>query len=89
MISLDQFMEIFRAAEIEQNTHVANEALFRMYDRQGKGYIDAEDLRRVARLSGVELGEEEIESMLGFNLVPGQAQFDEFAEIMNDQSTWF
>lgn len=55
---------------------MANETLFKMYDRDGKGYIDAEDLRRVAGIAGVELGEDEIGEMVGFNQVPGQVLFD-------------
>lgn len=58
------------------NQLMANETLFKMYDRDGKGYIDAGDLRRVAGIAGVDLGEDEIGEMVGFNQVPGQVLFD-------------
>lgn len=57
---------------------IANENLFKMYDQGNKGYINAGDLRRVSQISGVELTEDEIQQMLGYNVVPGQAGFDQF-----------
>ena len=82
-------MEIFNMAEIQMNTLMANQNLFRMYDRDRKGYIDGGDLRRVSQITGIQLTQEEIGEMLGFNIVPGQAQIDQFVEVMNDQNAWF
>lgn len=41
-------MEIFDMAEIEMNQLMANESIFRLYDKERKGYIDGKDLKRVA-----------------------------------------
>lgn len=37
------------------NQYQANESLFKLYDKDGKGYIDANDLRRVAEITRIDL----------------------------------
>lgn len=58
------------------NQCLANQSLFKLYDKDGKGYIDANDLRRVAQITGIDLSKQEISEMMDYNIVPGQAQFD-------------
>ena len=40
------------------------ESLFKLYDKNGKGYIDVNDLQRVSEITGIPLDESEIEEML-------------------------
>lgn len=51
-------MEIFEKAEIERNQNIANEQLYRLYDRNNKGYIDSDDLKYAGDVAGIFLDEQ-------------------------------
>lgn len=65
-----------------------NEYIFGLYDKDGKGYIDERDLRRLSRITGVELTEQEISEMMATDIETGKIFFDQFSEIMDGSNSF-
>lgn len=55
-INYSRFVEIFEMANVGDRG--VNEWLFSLYDFEQKGFIGAQDLQRVADITGIELSEE-------------------------------
>ncbi|XP_053250751.1 troponin C, skeletal muscle isoform X1 [Podarcis raffonei] len=57
---------------------------FRIFDRNGDGFLDAEELVEIFRLSGEPVSEEEIEELMkdGDKNNDGRIDFDEFLKMM-------
>lgn len=47
-VQLVKFMEIVQMGQVQNPQSRSAEELFKLYDRDGKGYIDKDDLMRVA-----------------------------------------
>lgn len=64
-----------------------NEWLYSLYDFDRKGFIGAKDLQRVSEITGIELGEEEIEQMLVTerNCGSGKVDYADFKYIMEEE----
>ena len=82
-LSFDEFMKIMSLdAPKEKDTEL--QKVFREFDRENKGYIDLENLKRMSR----ELGEDEDEDTLkeiikrSGSSNEGRISFKEFKEIM-------
>ena len=84
-INYSRFVEIFEMANVGDGG--VNEWLYSLYDSEGKGFIGAKDLQRVAEIAGVELGEEEMGQMLVTerNCGSGKVDYADFKYIMEEE----
>lgn len=65
------------------------ERIFRLYDHEHKGYIDEEDIERVAEIVGEPMGPEEIRELLQIAAEGGKVSFEEFYNMMTSNNFIF
>jgi len=83
-IDFDEFMEMMKKqAEHQDNSAELKEA-FKIFDRDGNGYIDAEELKKVVTQYGARLSLEEAEELLNEADLDGDGKLDynEFVQMM-------
>lgn len=89
-IDLDDYIELMaktslhRTMQEEEGTNYVH--VFQMFDLDGKGYIDIEDLKRIAMdLGESDIPREELEEMIrrAQTKHKGRVYLDEFARMMN------
>lgn len=83
-IDFDEFMEMMKKqAEHQDNSAELKEA-FKIFDRDGNGYIDARELKKVVTQYGARLSLEEAEELLHEADLDGDGKldYDEFVQMM-------
>lgn len=64
MVNFNEFMEMVRnGIELEEKESEVVEA-FRVFDREGNGFINAAEIRRVMTNLGDKLNDEEVDEMI-------------------------
>eukprot|EP00090_Calanus_glacialis_P008588 TRINITY_DN16933_c0_g1_i1.p1 TRINITY_DN16933_c0_g1~~TRINITY_DN16933_c0_g1_i1.p1 ORF type:complete len:162 (+),score=55.97 TRINITY_DN16933_c0_g1_i1:114-599(+) len=84
-IDFDEFMEMMKKqAEHQDNSAELKEA-FKIFDRDGNGYIDAAELKKVVTQYGARLTLEEAEELLHEADLDGDGKLDytEFVQMMS------
>ena len=81
MVSFNEFMEMIRKGlEMEEKEHEVIEA-FRVFDREGNGFINAAEIRRVMTNLGDKLVDEEVDEMIREADLDGDGQVNYEGEI--------
>jgi len=84
-IDFDEFMEMMKKqAEHQDNSAELKEA-FKIFDRDGNGYIDAAELKKVVTQYGARLSLEEAEELLHEADLDGDGKlnYNEFVQMMS------
>ncbi|KAK3578521.1 hypothetical protein CHS0354_007776 [Potamilus streckersoni] len=85
LLDFESFLDVMASREFEDEDHeTALKEAFRMFDRDGNGYIDAEELRICMVNLGEKLTLEEVEEMIKEVDVDfdGRMNYEEFVRLM-------
>ncbi|CAL1280490.1 unnamed protein product [Larinioides sclopetarius] len=86
-LEFDEFLALTSKFLVEEDAEAMQEELreaFRMYDKEGNGYINVADLREILRALDDKLTEDELDEMIAEIDTDGSGtvDFDEFMEMM-------
>ncbi|GAB6023671.1 hypothetical protein CHUAL_009932 [Chamberlinius hualienensis] len=86
-LEFDEFLTLAARFVVEEDTEAMQEELreaFRLYDKEGNGYINVSDLREILRALEDNMGEDELDEMIAEIDTDGSGtvDFDEFMEVM-------
>ncbi|XP_074594162.1 troponin C isoform X2 [Brevipalpus obovatus] len=86
-LEFDEFLTLCARFLIEEDAEAMQEELreaFRLYDKEGNGYIKTSDLREILRALDDKLTEDELDEMIAEIDTDGSGtvDFDEFMEMM-------
>ncbi|KAF8795770.1 Troponin C like protein [Argiope bruennichi] len=86
-LEFDEFLALTSRFLVEEDAEAMQEELreaFRMYDKEGNGYINVADLREILRALDDKLTEDELDEMIAEIDTDGSGtvDFDEFMEMM-------
>uniref|UniRef100_T1J4B7 EF-hand domain-containing protein n=1 Tax=Strigamia maritima TaxID=126957 RepID=T1J4B7_STRMM len=86
-LEFDEFQQLAARFVVEEDSEAMQEELrgaFRMYDKEGNGYINVSDLREILRALDDKLTEDELDEMITEIDTDGSGtvDFDEFMEMM-------
>jgi len=86
-LEFDEFLALTSRFLVEEDSEAMQEELreaFRMYDKEGNGYINVRDLREILRALDDNLTEDELDEMITEIDTDGSGtvDFDEFMEMM-------
>ncbi|CAN7985680.1 unnamed protein product [Ixodes hexagonus] len=86
-LEFDEFVALAARFLVEEDTEAMQEELreaFRLYDKEGNGYINVSDLREILRALDDALTEDELDEMIAEIDTDGSGtvDFDEFMEMM-------
>lgn len=86
-LEFDEFVALTARYLVEEDSEAIQEELreaFRMYDKEGNGYINVSDLREILRALDDKLTEDELDEMIAEIDTDGSGtvDFDEFMEMM-------
>jgi Ca2+-binding EF-hand superfamily protein len=86
-LEFDEFLNLTAKFLVEEDTEAMQEELreaFRMYDKEGNGYIKTTELREILRALDDKLTEDELDEMITEIDTDGSGtvDFDEFMEMM-------
>jgi calmodulin len=87
-IEFEEFCALIARFVIEEDSSALEEELrdaFRLYDKQGNGYINVSDLRDILRALDEKITEDELDEMIAEIDTDGSGtvDFDEFMEMMS------
>jgi len=87
-IEFSEFAALIARFVMEEDTSALEEELreaFRLYDKQGNGYINVSDLRDILRALDEKITEDELDEMIAEIDTDGSGtvDFDEFMEMMS------
>jgi len=87
-IEFEEFCALAARFVLEEDTSALEEELrdaFRLYDKQGNGYINVSDLRDILRALDEKITEDELDEMIAEIDTDGSGtvDFDEFMEMMS------
>merc|ERR1711872_1002088 len=84
-IDFDEFLEMMRKQAEQQDNSAELKEAFKIFDRDGNGYIDAAELKKVVTLYGERLSLEEAEELLNEADMDGDGKldFEEFVKMMS------
>lgn len=86
-LEFDEFLTLAARFLVEEDTEAMQEELreaFRLYDKEGNGYINVSDLREILRALEDNMSEDELDEMIAEIDTDGSGtvDFDEFMEVM-------
>ncbi|XP_033736461.1 neo-calmodulin-like isoform X1 [Pecten maximus] len=84
-VDFESFLDVVMSRDIDDEDHErALREAFKMFDRDGNGYIDAEELRLCMMNLGEKLTQEEVEEMIREVDVDfdGRMNYEEFVKLM-------
>jgi len=86
-LEFDEFLQLAARFLVEEDSEAMQEELreaFRLYDKEGNGYINVSDLREILRALEDNMGEDELDEMIAEIDTDGSGtvDFDEFMELM-------
>ncbi|GBM41425.1 troponin C-like [Argiope bruennichi] len=86
-LEFDEFLTLTARYLVDEDSEAIQEELreaFRMYDKDGKGYINVADLREILRALDDKLTEDELDEMIAEIDTDGSGtvDFEEFMEMM-------
>ncbi|RWS09418.1 troponin C-like protein, partial [Leptotrombidium deliense] len=86
-LEFDEFLALTARFLVEEDAEAMQEELreaFRLYDKEGNGYIKTSDLREIMRALDDKLTEDELDEMIAEIDTDGSGtvDFDEFMEMM-------
>ncbi|XP_065061480.1 calmodulin-beta-like isoform X2 [Rhopilema esculentum] len=84
LVNFNEFMEMIRKGlDLEEKENEVVEA-FRVFDREGNGFINAAEIRRVMTNLGDKLNDEEVDEMIREADLDGDGQvnYEEYVKIM-------
>ncbi|XP_013777290.1 troponin C-like [Limulus polyphemus] len=89
-LEFEEFMALAARFLVEEDAEAMQEELreaFRLYDKQGQGYINVSDLRDILRALDDKLTEDELDEMIAEIDTDGSGtvDFDEFMEMMTGE----
>jgi len=87
MLEIEEFLALCARFLVEEDAEAVQEELreaFRLYDKEGNGYIKTSDLREIMRALDDKLTEDELDEMITEIDTDGSGtvDFDEFMEMM-------
>lgn len=84
-VEFEDFLEVVMSKDLDEEDHeLALKEAFKMFDRDGNGYIDADELRLCMMNLGEKLTLEEVEEMIREVDVDydGRMNYEEFVKLM-------
>lgn len=89
-ISFADFMQAMKTKPLHNESKKDIAAIFRQYDRSGKGYIDMEDLREVNRHVKENLDDETLKLILkkADSDMDDKISFEDFYNVMIRSAIW-